>query len=92
MPHSMKVKKIFLKQKNAFLPSTENPQIRVIENSNLRVMDRVFLFRYYEFEVITTGHMKVGWAQDTCKPGMEIGLDGKSYAFDGFSVSVLFNF
>ncbi|XP_041353187.1 ryanodine receptor-like isoform X2 [Gigantopelta aegis] len=38
---------------------------------------------YYEFEVITPGFMKVGWAKTGAKSGIELGLDGHSYVFDG---------
>ena len=38
---------------------------------------------YYEFEVITPGYMKVGWALLTAPPGVEIGSDENSFAFDG---------
>ena len=44
------------------------------------------LYRYYEFEVITAEFMKVGWAKVTLDSGTELGLDGDSYAFDGFGV------
>ncbi|XP_048731868.2 ryanodine receptor-like isoform X6 [Ostrea edulis] len=39
---------------------------------------------YYEFEVITAEFMKVGWAKISLDPSTELGLDGSSYAFDGF--------
>jgi ryanodine receptor 2 len=39
---------------------------------------------YYEFEVITPGYMKVGWAMVSTDPAKELGLDGCSYVFDGF--------
>lgn len=46
--------------------------------------------RYYEFEVITTGYMKVGWAKVCAEPSSELGTDGTSYAFDGFMVKLLY--
>ncbi|XP_048259812.1 ryanodine receptor-like isoform X9 [Haliotis rufescens] len=39
---------------------------------------------YYEFEVVTTGFMKVGWMKKSAAPGVDIGLDGMSYGFDGY--------
>ena len=42
--------------------------------------------RYYEFELVTTGYMKVGFAKTTMEPGIELGMDGSSYAFDGHKV------
>jgi hypothetical protein len=44
------------------------------------------LCRYYEFEVITAEFMKVGWAKISLDPSTELGLDGSSYAFDGYGV------
>lgn len=44
----------------------------------------MFGLRYYEFELHTTGYMKVGWAKMTDMPGKELGMDGHSYAFDGY--------
>ncbi|GAV02137.1 hypothetical protein RvY_12738-2 [Ramazzottius varieornatus] len=38
---------------------------------------------YYEFEVLTPGYMKVGWALVGCLPSVELGVDDQSYAFDG---------
>ncbi|KAK3094056.1 hypothetical protein FSP39_023525 [Pinctada imbricata] len=38
---------------------------------------------YYEFEAVTCGYMKVGWAKVSCDPCSELGLDGLSYTFDG---------
>lgn len=48
----------------------------------------IHFFRYYEFEVITPGYMKVGWSTVSSEPGKELGLDELSYAFDGFVVSL----
>ena len=46
-------------------------------------------YRYYEFEVVTPGFMKVGWAKTEADSGIELGLDGHSYVFDGHMVSSL---
>ncbi|XP_064602338.1 ryanodine receptor 2-like [Liolophura sinensis] len=40
---------------------------------------------YYEFEVLTPGSMKIGWATVSCDSNQELGLDGTSYCFDGFT-------
>ncbi|KAJ8309071.1 hypothetical protein KUTeg_013945 [Tegillarca granosa] len=40
---------------------------------------------YYEFEVITPGYMKVGWAKVSSIPNVELGTDGRSFAFDGLA-------
>ncbi|ESO90186.1 hypothetical protein LOTGIDRAFT_123762 [Lottia gigantea] len=39
---------------------------------------------YYEMDVLTTGYMKIGWAKRSAQSGDELGLDGKSYVFDGY--------
>jgi hypothetical protein len=64
-------------------------QMLVFIQCNSLFTTYVMLFydhRYYEFEVITPGYMKVGWAKISCDPGKELGLDSTSYAFDGFVV------
>lgn len=42
--------------------------------------------RYFEFEVLTDGPMKVGWARIDAEPGRQIGQDESSWAFDGYHV------
>ncbi|CAJ0957143.1 unnamed protein product, partial [Mesorhabditis belari] len=39
---------------------------------------------YYEFEVLTDGFMKIGWMDMGASPDKPLGLDDKSYAFDGY--------
>ncbi|XP_043197981.1 ryanodine receptor-like isoform X5 [Amphibalanus amphitrite] len=39
---------------------------------------------YFEFEVLTDGPMKVGWARIDAHPGRQIGQDDSSWAFDGY--------
>lgn len=39
---------------------------------------------YFEFEVLTNGFMRVGWADISCHPDTKVGSDDKSYAFDGY--------
>ncbi|BFZ07812.1 hypothetical protein BsWGS_10847 [Bradybaena similaris] len=46
---------------------------------------------YYEFEVITTGYMKVGWVKVNADPSAELGTDGTSYAFDGYMARKWYN-
>ena len=48
--------------------------------------------RYYEFEVLVPGKMKVGWAKMSLESGKELGTDGNSFVFDGFSVSTRISF
>ena len=42
---------------------------------------------YYEVELVSTGYMKVGFAKTTLEPGVELGMDAESYAFDGHKVT-----
>ncbi|XP_043075889.1 ryanodine receptor 3 isoform X1 [Puntigrus tetrazona] len=39
---------------------------------------------YFEFEALTGGDMRVGWARPGCRPDMELGLDDQSFVFDGY--------
>ncbi|KAK5854224.1 hypothetical protein PBY51_015313 [Eleginops maclovinus] len=39
---------------------------------------------YFEFEIVTAGNMKVGWARPDCAPDKELGSDDQAYVFDGF--------
>ncbi|XP_009293049.2 ryanodine receptor 3 isoform X3 [Danio rerio] len=38
---------------------------------------------YFEFEAITGGDMRVGWARPGCRPDIELGMDDQSFVFDG---------
>ncbi|CAB1444212.1 unnamed protein product, partial [Pleuronectes platessa] len=38
---------------------------------------------YYEFEILTPGSMRVGWARPGCIPDKELGSDDQAYVFDG---------
>ncbi|XP_050357853.1 ryanodine receptor isoform X1 [Nymphalis io] len=40
---------------------------------------------YFEFEILTTGPMRVGWAHADMAPGMMLGQDENSWAFDGYN-------
>ncbi|KAJ8920014.1 hypothetical protein NQ315_006545 [Exocentrus adspersus] len=39
---------------------------------------------YFEFEILTTGPMRVGWAKADCAPGCMLGSDENTWAFDGY--------
>lgn len=45
---------------------------------------------YFEFEVLTAGPMRVGWAKADCSPGTMLGNDDSAWAFDGYNVSSRF--
>ena len=50
----------------------------------------VWLYRYYEVELLTDGMMRIGWATPTFPAGIPLGSDDKSYAYDGYLVSPKF--
>ncbi|XP_030634419.1 ryanodine receptor 3 [Chanos chanos] len=39
---------------------------------------------YFEFEAVTGGDMRVGWARPGCRPDVELGSDDQAYVFDGY--------
>uniref|UniRef100_A0A665VNQ3 Ryanodine receptor 3 n=1 Tax=Echeneis naucrates TaxID=173247 RepID=A0A665VNQ3_ECHNA len=39
---------------------------------------------YFEFETVTGGDMRVGWARPGCKPDVELGTDELAFVFDGY--------
>lgn len=41
---------------------------------------------YFEFEAVTGGDMRVGWARPGCKPDVELGTDELAFVFDGYRV------
>lgn len=43
---------------------------------------------YFEFEILTAGPMRVGWAHADMSPGTMLGCDESSWAFDGYNVSI----
>ncbi|XP_072481377.1 ryanodine receptor 3 isoform X6 [Notamacropus eugenii] len=38
---------------------------------------------YFEFEVVTGGDMRVGWARPGCRPDVELGADDQAFVFEG---------
>ena len=45
--------------------------------------------RYFEFEVLSSGPMRVGWCKADAKPGYQLGQDDCSWAFDGWRVRIV---
>lgn len=41
---------------------------------------------YFEFEALSGGDMRVGWARPACRPDVELGSDDQAYVFDGYRV------
>lgn len=64
--------------------------------------DKVRLFRaeksyavkcgkwYFEFEAVTVGEMRVGWARPDCRPDIPLGADDLAFVFNGFKVCCIF--
>ena len=44
---------------------------------------------YFEFEVLSGGDMRVGWARPGCRPEVELGSDDQAYVFDGYKVNCM---
>lgn len=44
---------------------------------------------YFEFEVVSGGDMRVGWARPGCRPDVELGADDQAFVFDGYRVNQL---
>lgn len=44
---------------------------------------------YFEFEVLSGGDMRVGWARPGCRPDVELGSDDQAYVFDGYRVNLM---
>lgn len=42
---------------------------------------------YFEFEAVTTGEMRVGWARPSVRADTELGADELAYVFNGSRVS-----
>ncbi|XP_069017865.1 ryanodine receptor 3 isoform X1 [Embiotoca jacksoni] len=38
---------------------------------------------YFEFEALSGGDMRVGWARPGCRPDMALGVDDQAFVFDG---------
>lgn len=41
---------------------------------------------YFEFEALSGGDMRVGWARPASRPDVELGADDQAYVFDGYRV------
>lgn len=45
---------------------------------------------YFEFEALSGGDMRVGWARPGCRPDVELGVDDQAFVFDGYRVNPFF--
>lgn len=41
---------------------------------------------YFEYEALSGGDMRVGWARPACRPDVELGTDDQAFVFDGYKV------
>ncbi|KAM4729154.1 ryanodine receptor 2-like [Anableps anableps] len=68
--------------------SSSKPSLFSVEKSRVFRPDKSYAVTmgkwYFEFEVLTAGNMKVGWARPGCTPDKELGSDDQAYVFDGF--------
>ncbi|XP_042244104.1 ryanodine receptor 3-like isoform X8 [Thunnus thynnus] len=74
-------------------PSDQEGAGQVVERLSI---DKVRFFRvertyavktgkwYFEFDAVTGGDMRVGWARPGCKPDVELGTDELAFVFDGY--------
>lgn len=44
---------------------------------------------YFEFEAVTGGDMRVGWARPGCQPDVELGADDQAFVFQGSKVCLI---
>lgn len=50
----------------------------------LQIQPQLPIVRYFEFEILTAGFMKIGWMDVAASPDIQLGQDDRSYAFDGY--------
>ncbi|XP_031434602.1 ryanodine receptor 2 isoform X2 [Clupea harengus] len=61
--------------------------VALVENFRIFRVERAYAVLkgkwYFEFEAVTSGEMKVGWARPGSKPDLELGSDDQAFVFDG---------
>lgn len=62
--------------------------VNIINNYIIFYNLPIQILRYFEFEILTNGPMRVGWARFNCSPGYQIGSDENSWSFDGYNVCI----
>uniref|UniRef100_A0A8C3CSH5 Ryanodine receptor 3 n=1 Tax=Cairina moschata TaxID=8855 RepID=A0A8C3CSH5_CAIMO len=76
--------------------SVEPPDQEIADQTTEKVsIDKIRFFRveqsyavksgkwYFEFEAVTGGDMRVGWARPGCRPDIELGADDQAFVFEG---------
>lgn len=73
-----------------FAAALSNPRLSSAETCRVFRTDKSYAVSqgkwYFEYEMVTTGNMRVGWARPDCVPDKELGSDDQAYVFDGFEV------
>uniref|UniRef100_A0A7N5ZUX4 Ryanodine receptor 3 n=1 Tax=Anabas testudineus TaxID=64144 RepID=A0A7N5ZUX4_ANATE len=61
---------------------------RIIETIRFFRVEQTYAVKtgkwYFEFEVLSGGDMRVGWARPGCRPDVELGVDDQAFVFDGY--------
>lgn len=74
-----------------FFPDTSHRRLQSVEKCRVFRPDKSYAVIqgkwYFEFEVLTAGSMRVGWARPGCGPDKELGSDDQAFTFDGSEVS-----
>ncbi|KAI4887181.1 hypothetical protein NFI96_021277, partial [Prochilodus magdalenae] len=69
--------------------SSVGPEVKPASEEKFRIfrVERPFAVRdgkwYFEFEAVTDGEMRVGWARPDSQPNVQLGLDNQAFVFDG---------
>lgn len=77
-----------------FLLMIADPAVEKVSIDKIRFfrVERSYAVRsgkwYFEFEVVTGGDMRVGWARPGCRPDVELGADDQAFVFEGSRVSL----
>ncbi|KAI3364144.1 hypothetical protein L3Q82_010961 [Scortum barcoo] len=72
-------------------PDQEAPHVsddQSIETIRLFRVEQTYAVKtgkwYFEFEALSGGDMRVGWARPGCRPDVELGADDQAFVFDGY--------
>uniref|UniRef100_A0A8C8BA44 Ryanodine receptor 3 n=1 Tax=Otus sunia TaxID=257818 RepID=A0A8C8BA44_9STRI len=69
--------------------SVEPPDQEIVSIDKIRFfrVERSYAVKsgkwYFEFEAVTGGDMRVGWARPACRPDIELGADDQAFVFEG---------
>lgn len=69
------------------------PDVRVVSEQRFSIFRVEHTFAvsngkwYFEFEAVTAGDMRVGWARPGCQPDMKLWSNEQAFMFDGSKVT-----